>query len=57
MPNSSLPAIRFDRVSRHFGDVKAVDEVDLEIRGWRIFFHAGSFGFREDNLPAHDRRL
>jgi len=27
----SLPAIRFVNVSRHFGEVRAVDGVDLEI--------------------------
>ena len=38
------PAIRFDQVSRHFGDVKAVDAVDLEIRDGEFFSMLGPSG-------------
>ena len=38
------PAIRFDKVSRHFGDVKAVNEVDLEIRDGEFFSMLGPSG-------------
>ena len=38
------PAIRFDKVSRHFGDVKAVDAVDLEIKDGEFFSMLGPSG-------------
>ena len=37
-------AIRFDKVSRHFGDVKAVDAVDLEIHDGEFFSMLGPSG-------------
>ena len=37
-------AIRFDKVSRHFGDVKAVDAVDLEIQDGEFFSMLGPSG-------------
>jgi putative spermidine/putrescine transport system ATP-binding protein len=40
----STPAIRFENVSRHFGDVKAVDEVSLEIRDGEFFSMLGPSG-------------
>ncbi|MBC7878736.1 MAG: ABC transporter ATP-binding protein [Anaerolineales bacterium] len=42
--NPSTPAIRFNKVSRHFGDVKAVDEVDLEIINGEFFSMLGPSG-------------
>lgn len=42
MTNSS--AIRFEQVSRHFGEVKAVDQVDLEIRDGEFFSMLGPSG-------------
>ena len=44
MTNSSTPAIRFDQVSRHFGEVKAVDQVTLEIRDGEFFSMLGPSG-------------
>jgi putative spermidine/putrescine transport system ATP-binding protein len=44
MSNTSLPAIRFDNVSRHFGEVKAVDHADLEIRDGEFFSMLGPSG-------------
>ncbi|HEX9839946.1 MAG TPA: ABC transporter ATP-binding protein [Anaerolineales bacterium] len=44
MTNSSIPAIRFDQVSRYFGEVKAVDQVDLEIRDGEFFSMLGPSG-------------
>jgi putative spermidine/putrescine transport system ATP-binding protein len=44
MTPSSTPAIRFDQVSRHFGDVKAVDQADLEIRDGEFFSMLGPSG-------------
>ncbi len=38
------PAIRFEKVSRHFGEVKAVNEVDLEIRDGEFFSMLGPSG-------------
>lgn len=40
----TTPAIRFDRVSRHFGEVKAVDNADLEIRDGEFFSMLGPSG-------------
>ena len=40
----STPAIRFDNVSRHFGEVKAVDEANLEIRDGEFFSMLGPSG-------------
>lgn len=44
MNNPSTPAIRFDKVSRHFGDVRAVDQVDLEIINGEFFSMLGPSG-------------
>jgi putative spermidine/putrescine transport system ATP-binding protein len=44
MTNASVPAIRFDDVSRHFGDVKAVDHANLEIRDGEFFSMLGPSG-------------
>jgi putative spermidine/putrescine transport system ATP-binding protein len=40
----STPAIRFENVSRHFGEVKAVDQVNLEIRDGEFFSMLGPSG-------------
>ena len=40
----TTPAIRFEKVSRHFGDVKAVDQVDLELRDGEFFSMLGPSG-------------
>lgn len=40
----TIPAIRFDNVSRHFGEVKAVDNVNLEIRDGEFFSMLGPSG-------------
>ncbi|MCB0101180.1 MAG: ABC transporter ATP-binding protein [Anaerolineales bacterium] len=44
MTNSSIPAIRFDRVSRYFGDVRAVDQADIEIQNGEFFSLLGPSG-------------
>jgi len=44
MTNQSLPAIKFDKVSRHFGEVRAVDEAVLEIRDGEFFSMLGPSG-------------
>ncbi len=44
MTDSSTPAIKFDQVSRHFGEVKAVDQADLEIRDGEFFSMLGPSG-------------
>ncbi len=40
----TIPAIRFDNVSRHFGDVKAVDNASLEIGDGEFFSMLGPSG-------------
>jgi putative spermidine/putrescine transport system ATP-binding protein len=44
MMNTSMPAIRFDDVSRHFGEVKAVDHANLEIGDGEFFSMLGPSG-------------
>ena len=44
MTKQTTPAIKFDSVSRHFGDVKAVDGADLEIRDGEFFSMLGPSG-------------
>lgn len=44
MTNTSMPAIQFDDVSRHFGDVKAVDHANLEIGDGEFFSMLGPSG-------------
>jgi len=44
MTNPSIPAVRFDNVSRHFGEVKAVDEANLEILDGEFFSMLGPSG-------------
>lgn len=44
MTKQTTPAIKFDQVSRHFGDVKAVDGADLEIRDGEFFSMLGPSG-------------
>jgi putative spermidine/putrescine transport system ATP-binding protein len=43
-PSSSTPAIRFANVSRHFGEVKAVDNVSLDILDGEFFTLLGPSG-------------
>ena len=40
----TAPALRFEHVSRHFGDVKAVDNVNLEIEDGEFFSMLGPSG-------------
>src|ERR1051325_3805911 len=40
----TTPAIRFDQVSRHFGEVKAVDNTDIEICDGEFFSMLGPSG-------------
>jgi len=44
MTNSTTSAIRFEQVSRYFGEVRAVDQVDLEIRDGEFFSMLGPSG-------------
>jgi len=44
MNDSPVPAVRFSRVSRHFGDFKAVDDVSLDIRDGEFFTMLGPSG-------------
>lgn len=42
--NPSIPAIQFNKVSRYFGEVRAVDGVDLQIRDGEFFSMLGPSG-------------
>jgi putative spermidine/putrescine transport system ATP-binding protein len=42
--SSSTPAIQFNQVSKYFGEVKAVDQVDLEIKDGEFFSMLGPSG-------------
>ncbi len=43
-PSTSIPAVRFTSVSRHFGDVKAVDAVNLDVLDGEFFTMLGPSG-------------
>jgi putative spermidine/putrescine transport system ATP-binding protein len=43
-PAPALPAVRFERVSRHFGAVRAVDDVDLTVLAGEFFAMLGPSG-------------
>lgn len=43
-PDTLAPAVRFSNVSRYFGDFKAVDEVNLDIRDGEFFTMLGPSG-------------
>ncbi len=43
-PRGSIPAVRFINVSRHFGEVKAVDQVSLDILDGEFFTLLGPSG-------------
>ena len=44
-------------VSRTFGTVRAVDNVDLTVEEGEFFTLLGPVGLRQDHPAAHDRRL
>jgi putative spermidine/putrescine transport system ATP-binding protein len=44
MTDNNSPAVRFSGVSRHFGEVKAVDQVDLDILDGEFFTMLGPSG-------------
>ena len=44
--SGSKAYIRIDKVSKHFGPVVAVDEVDISIRGGEFFSLLGASGQR-----------
>jgi putative spermidine/putrescine transport system ATP-binding protein len=44
MEEQKIPAVRFENISRHFGEVKAVDNVDLEILDGEFFTMLGPSG-------------
>ena len=44
MADSNVPAVRFTRVSRHFGEVRAVDDVSLDIGDGEFFTMLGPSG-------------
>ena len=52
-----MNAVQFDRVSRHYGEVKAVDDISFQIPSGEFFTLLGPERFRQDHLPADDRGL
>ncbi len=44
MQNTSIPAVRLSTVSRHFGEVKALDNIDLDILDGEFFSLLGPSG-------------
>ena len=38
------PAVRFDRVSRHFGEIRAVDDVSFDVEDGELFAMLGPSG-------------
>lgn len=56
MHRTMTAAVRFGNVSRYFGEVRAVDHVNLTIASGEFFAMLGPSGFREDNLSAANCR-
>ena len=54
---ATRPTSRLAGVRKTYGDVVAVDGVDLEIRRGEFFTMLGPVRLGQDDLPAHDRRL
>ncbi|HLF81695.1 MAG TPA: ATP-binding cassette domain-containing protein, partial [Anaerolineales bacterium] len=44
MNHGAIPAIRLDQVSRHFGELRAVDQVSLDILDGEFFTLLGPSG-------------
>ena len=49
--------VRLLGVRKTYGEVVAVERIDIEILEGEFFTLLGPSGLREDHLPAHDRRL
>ena len=47
-----MTAVQFDRVSRHYGEVKAVDDISFQIPAGEFFTLLGPKRFRQDHLPG-----
>ena len=54
---SMVAAVSFQNVSRHFGSVRAVDDVSLDDRRRRVLRHARAVRLGQDDVPPADRRL
>ena len=50
-------AVRLDGARKTYGDVVAVDRVDLDIARGRVLHAARPVRLGQDHLPADDRRL
>ena len=50
-------AVSFQNICRHFGPVRAVDDVTLDIAEGEFFAMLGPIGFRQNHLPPPHRRL
>jgi hypothetical protein len=56
MTTSAQPAILFENVSRHFGEVRAVDGIDLRSAKANSS-RFGAIGLGQNNLSADDGRI
>ena len=56
-PVTGDSAVRLVGARKEYGNVVAVDGIDLDIRGRRVLHDAGPVGLRQDHLPEVDRRL
>ena len=50
-------AIAFQQVSRHYGAVKALDQVSFAVQGRRVLLHARAIRFGQNHLAAPDCRF
>ena len=57
VPAPAPPEIRLVDLAKHFREVRAVDDVSLEIRRGRVLLAPRAVGLRQDHDPADDRRL
>ena len=49
--------IHLEQLTKRFGEVAAVDGIDLDMPAGRVLHHGRPLGLRQDDDPAHDRRL
>ena len=51
-----MASVTFDGVTKRFGDVTAVDDLDLDVADGEFMVLLGPVGLRQDHRPADDRR-
>ena len=50
-----MTAVQFDRVSRHYGEVKAVDDISFQIPSGEFFTLLGKEGCKTNGIENFDK--